>query len=290
MAAFLLLNVSAALSAGSCSIPYGRWFQGGATLNSPQYLFKGEDEMKKLFVALLVAVMVSAVSATAALAAIEVEGDAYVGFFDKYLWRGFDLSGSTGVVQGGMDLSYKGFSLGYWTNIQAVDDTDESTAFRSGEATETDIVLDYSFDLGDKVSVSVGNIFYSLEEADDTNEAYVGVTLNMIFEPTLTAYYDWDEADEDGLFFTAAVGHSMDITDGLSVSLGALVSFNQESDYSVGDYSDWHNYELNMGVDYAVNDNITVSPSFMFSSPISSDAKDAIDSETVGGVTVAFAF
>ena len=30
----------------------------------------------------------------------------------------------------------------------------------------------------------------------------------------------------------------------LSLSLGALVSYNDESDYAVGDYSGWHNYEL----------------------------------------------
>jgi len=253
--------------------------------------------MKKQFVVLLAAVMLSAFSATAALAAIEVEGDAYVGFYDKYLWRGFDLSGSVGVVQGGMDLSHKGFTLSYWSNIQADDDKEEG--FKSGEATETDIVLDYSFDLGETVSMSVGNIFYNLEGLNDTNEAYVGVTLNTLLEPTLTAYYDWDECTEDGLFFTASVGHSFDITDGLSLSLGVLVSYNQENDYAIGyedaagnwqDYSDWHNYELSVGVDYAINDNLTVSPSFMYSSPISTEAKWAIDSETVGGVTVTFAF
>ncbi|WP_432820864.1 TorF family putative porin [Trichloromonas sp.] len=253
--------------------------------------------MKKLLIVLLTAAMVSVVSAPAAIAAIEVEGDAYVGFFDKYLWRGFDLSGSVGVVQGGVDLSHKGFTLSYWTNIQA--DDDKSDGFKSGEATETDIVLDYSFALGEKVSMSVGNIYYHLDGLADTNEAYVGVTLNTILEPTLTAYYDWDECTEDGLFFTAAVGHSFDLAEGLSLSLGGLISYNQESDYAVGyydsnddwqDYSDWHNYELSVGVDYAINDNFTVSPSFMYSAPISTEAKWAIDSETVGGVTVTFAF
>jgi hypothetical protein len=28
------------------------------------------------------------------------------------------------------------------------------------------------------------------------------------------------------------------------MSLGVLVGYNEESDYAVGDYSDWHNYEL----------------------------------------------
>lgn len=246
--------------------------------------------MKKLFVILLVAIMVSAVSATASLAAIEVEGDAYIGMFDKYLWRGYDLSGSEGVVQGGVDLTYKGFTLSYWTNVQAFDDTEENPIFEAGEATETDITLDYSFDLGELVSMSVGNIFYSLEGLKDTNELYVGATLNTILEPSVTVYYDYDECEEDGLFFAGSVGHGFDLAEGLSLSLGALVSYNQKSDYAVGNYSAWHNYELSAGVDFAVNDNISISPSFLYSAPISDQAKDAIDYETLTGVSVTFAF
>lgn len=244
--------------------------------------------MKRILVVLSAALMLAAVWVSAVSAAVEVEGDAYVGFYDKYVWRGFDLSGSVGVVQGGMDLSHKGFTLGYWTNIQADDDKEEG--FESGEGTETDITLDYTFDPCDYASVSVGNIYYNLDGLDDTNEVYVGVTLKTLLEPTVKAYYDWDESEDDGLFFTAAVGHSFDVADGLALNLGGLISFNQESDYAVGDYSDWHNYELSVGVEYAITDNFTVSPSFLFSSPISAGAKEAIDSETVGGLEVSFAF
>lgn len=221
-------------------------------------------------------------------AAVEVKGGVYVGFFDKYLWRGYDLSGSGGVIQGGVDLSPKGFTLSYWTNIQANDD--KEAGFPSGEATENDITLDYSFDLGEMVSLSVGNIFYDLEGLTDTNEAYVAVTVNILLEPTLTAYYDWDECEEDGLYLTAAVVHGFELAEGLSLNLGALVGYNQESDYAVGAYSDWHDYELSVGIDYAVNGHFSISPFFLFSSPISDEAKDLIDSETVGGLTLSFAF
>ncbi|MDY0270673.1 TorF family putative porin [Trichloromonas sp.] len=244
--------------------------------------------MKKISMILCAAAVFAAAVPLPAPAAVEVEGGAYVGFFDKYLWRGYDLSGSGGVIQGGMDLSHKGFTLSYWTNIQANDD--KEGGFPSGEATENDITLDYSFDLTEMVSLNVGNIFYDLEGLADTNEAYVGVTVNTLLEPTLTAYYDWDECEEDGLYLTAVVGHGFDLAEGLSLSLGALVGYNQESDYAVGDYSDWHNYELSVGIDYAVNENISISPSFLFSSPISDEAKALIDSETVGGLTLSFTF
>lgn len=244
--------------------------------------------MKKLILIALVLILALAAVSTPALAAIEVEGDAYVGFYDKYLWRGFDLSGSKPVAQGGVDLTAGNFSLGYWTNVQLSSDTGEG--YKSGEATETDIVLDYSRDINDLVSISVGNIYYILDSLDDTNELYFTVALSTVLEPAVTVYYDWDEAQGDGLYITASIGHAFNLSEALSLNLGALVGYNQESDYAVGDYTDWHNYELSAGVDYAVTDQISVTPSFLFSSGISDEAKQSIDSEMVAGVTMTLTF
>lgn len=243
--------------------------------------------MKKLFVALSAAALVAATLAPAARA-VEVEGDAYIGYFDKYLWRGFDLSGSLPVIQGGVDLSAYGFTVSYWSNYQTRDD--EVEGFESGEITETDIVLDYTFNPHEKVSVSVGNIFYQLEGLLDTNELYLGLGLDTVLSPAVTLYWDYDEADEDGYFVIASVGQSFDLMEGLSASLGAAVSYNGASDFAVGNYHDWHNYELSVGLDYALTEELSISPSFLYSSGLSDDAKKAIDSETVAGVNLTFAF
>ncbi len=250
--------------------------------------------MKKM-VTVGIVLIVATLFASSAFAAIEVEGDAYVGYYDKYLWRGFDLSGGTPVVQGGVDLSAKGFTLSYWTNIQTKDDflfDDPTAPIDAGNATETDIILDYSFNPTELIGVSVGTIWYALDGADDTKEAYLGVSLDTILEPAVTIYYDYDQADENALFYTVSVGHSVDVTENASVSLGALVSYNDESDYAVGLYSDWHNLELSVAADYAVTDQISVSPSFIYSEPISDDAEDigGIDDEIMFGVSVALTF
>lgn len=242
--------------------------------------------MKKLIV-IAFALALVAVS-TPALATIEVEGDAYVGVYDKYLWRGFDLSGGKPVAQAGVDLTAGNFTLSYWTNLQLSSDAGEG--YKSGEATENDIIIDYSRDLSELVSISVGNIYYMLDGLPDTNELYFSTALSTILEPAVTVYYDWDEAQGDGLYFTASIGHSYELSDALGLSIGALVGYNQESDYAVGDYSDWHNYELSASIDYAVTDQLSVSPSFLFSSGISDDAKESIDSETVAGVSVTLTF
>ena len=242
--------------------------------------------MKRMVIVGIVMILTTLVVSSPALAAIEVEGDAYVGIYDKYMWRGFDLSGSMPVAQGGVDLTSGNFTLSYWTNVQLSSDE----GLKSGEATENDFILDYSRDLNDMVSISVGDIYYMLDGMDDTHELYFTVGLSTILEPSVSVYYDWDEADETGLYYTASIGHSFDLMEKLSLSMGALVGYNDESDYAVGNYSDWHNYELSASADYAITDQISISPSFLFSEGISDEAKEAIDSEMMAGVAVTFTF
>jgi uncharacterized protein (TIGR02001 family) len=246
--------------------------------------------MKKVTLTAFSMILALLVLSSPALAAIEVEGDVYLGYYDKYLWRGIDLSGGTPVVQGGVDLSAKGVTLSYWTNIQTKDDVVLGSEVDGGNATETDITLDYTFSPMEKLSVSVGTIWYALDGYNDTKEAYLGLSVDTILEPAVKVYYDYDQSKENGLFYTASVGHTFQITDPLSVSLGALISYNDQSDYAVGDYSDWHNYELSTSLEYVLTDQLSISPSFLYSKPISNDAKDTIDDEVLGGISMTFTF
>lgn len=247
--------------------------------------------MKKLTVLLVAVLMLGASFAASAQAAIQVEGDAYAGIWDKYMWRGFNLSDSRPTVQAGVDLSAGGFTLSTWHNWQLT----SSDNLRSGEMNETDIILTYAFDLGDMVSMSVGDIFYSLDfdGAEDTNELFVTTTLNTLLSPNLKISWDWDAAEEEGMFYSLDISHSFDLAQWMkktSLNLGALVSYNQHSDYSVGDFGGWHNYELSASLDYALTDQLTLSPIFILSSGISSAAKAAIDTETAGALNLTFTF
>jgi len=245
--------------------------------------------MKKFAVALVALV---ALSVAGPASALEVSGDAYAGIYSQYLWRGLDFSGNLPVVQGGLDVSLGKFSVGYWTNMQLV--TDESDPLlESGEVTETDIVLDYSTDLSELVSMSVGNITYAFNDSVNfptTNELYLGVTLNTLLSPSLTVYWDWDEArkdSRDGLFYALSVGHTFELMDKAALNLGALASYNEES---VGAYNDFHNYELSASLDFSPMENLTVSPSILFSDAIASDARDALEPKLVSGLAVTLDF
>jgi len=238
--------------------------------------------MKKLV--LMIAVLLLALAQTA-LAEIKVSGDAYVGVFDKYLWRGYNFSENSAVAQGGMDLSANGLTVSYWTNGQFKDDN----GLQGGDAYETDITLDYSMDLGELVSLSAGNIYYTLDGLNDTNELYLGVTLNTLLSPTLKAYYDWDEI-KDSRFYTLSIGHSLELGK-ITLNAGALASYMEGTDnLGVIETNVPWNAELSLSADVAVTDQITVTPSFLYSSPLSDDAQATIDTEMVSGLTVSLSF
>ena len=245
--------------------------------------------MKKWSVLFVAMFVLCAGLATTAQAKIEVEGDAYVGLWDKYMWRGFNLSDSRPTIQGGIDLTLGGgFTLSTWHNWQLT----SGPNWDSGELNETDVILTYAFDLGDMISMSVGDIWYMIE-GEDTNELFVTFTVNTLLSPNLKISYDWDRAEEDGLFFSFDVGHSFDLTQWIpdtTLNLGALISYNQHADGTVADYAGWHNYELSASLDYALTDQLTISPIFIFSSPISSAAKDLIDTETAAALNLTFTF
>ncbi len=252
--------------------------------------------MKK-FVAVLAMVGCLAVSATSVFA-LETSADVYAGVYDKYLWRGFNLSGSQPVLQAGMDVSAGGLTFSYWTNTQ-LSSSPQADFLKHDETTETDLVIDYSFDIGEMVSMSVGNIQYNFNVPGNTHELYLAAGLNTLLAPSLTIYYDWDAAkgaaadggDLAGMYYTLAVGHDFELPADLGLSLGAAVNYNDESPF-VGEYSELHNYELSVGVSYPVTELVSVDASVIYSDAISDEAELAIgdDGESTGGVNVTLAF
>lgn len=218
--------------------------------------------------------MVFLAMVTPALAEIEVSGDAYVSFSSMYLWRGFDLSEGDSVAQGGIDIGFNGFTLGFWSNYN-LDNT---------KLDETDITLDYTFDATELVSISVGHILYAVDGTDTTGELYTAIALDTFLEPALTLYYDYDEFAGD-IFVTAEIGHSLALSDALELSLGALASYYRNDDYNA-----LHNAEFSLGLGYALTEQFGIEALGLFSTPLSSKAKDAIDDEFMAALTLNFSF
>lgn len=199
----------------------------------------------------------------------EVSGSASVDFMSNYVWRGFKLSNGF-VIQPSVGITYGGFGANLWANY------DNSTS----EQTETDLTLNYAFSV-DKFNLDAGYIYYALDSVEDTQEFYVSVGYAVLLNPTLAVYYDFDEGD--GAFITASIGHDFALTDDIALSLGALASYNAESEYSIGDYSDFHNAELSASLSIPVWKNVSIGPMIAYSFPLSNDAEDSFEAVSDDG-------
>jgi hypothetical protein len=260
-----------------------------------------EVKMKRWSVLPIVILALCIGLASTAQAKIEVEGDVYVGIWEKYIWRGFDASGSLATIQGGIDLTAGKWTLSYWGNWQLKEDKDEG--YESGESNETDIILTYSHDVNEWLNITVGDIWYALDfgalddlnrdGSVDTNEVFAVFTVDTLLSPSFKIAWDWDKADEEGLYFTFDIGHTFDLSQWVpktALNLGAELSYNMHSDALVGDYAGFHDYEIYVSLDYALTDQLTLSPIFWFTSPICGAAKDNIDTETTAALNLTFAF
>lgn len=225
-----------------------------------------------------------------------------VGAYSQYIWRGFELSKDSIVIQPSMTVAYKGFSANLWGNL----DTDpySEDANESNNWNETDMTLAYGWDL-DPVALSVGYIYYSLDSMDDSQEFYASASLKTILKPTLTIYRDIDSYQ--GWYITLGIGHSIPIQGDITVDLGAQIAYlsvDDESTYAdPGDpndaYSNFHDGTLSVGMTIPVNTYFTVNPKLSYTFGLSDDADDLMEATSkdgndddyiYGGVSVSMAF
>lgn len=220
-----------------------------------------------------------------------------VGAYSQYIWRGFEYSKDSVVVQPAMTLGYKGFSANLWGNYDTdpyVDDTHKWT--------ETDVTLAYGWEMG-PMAYSVGYIYYANDSAKDSQEFFASAALNTLLKPTLTVYRDTDYYP--GWYTTLGISHSFPVQGDITLDLGAQVSYlkaSEASPYKEADgskYSNFHDGVLSVGLTVPVNKNITVAPKLSYTFALSNDAQDLMkanskngndDSFVYGGVAVSMAF
>jgi len=239
--------------------------------------------------------------------------DLSVSALSKYVWRGFELSKDSIVLQPSMTVGYKGFGFNLWGNL----DTDLHDSFGgddqdSSSWTETDMTISYDASCS-FADYGVGYIYYGLDGLEDTQEVYVSATLKTLLSPALAIYRDFSNLP--GWYLTLGVSHSFAINEKLNLDLGAQVSYlysDDDSSYSemtrdangdwvaTGDaYRDFHDGRLSASMSFPVGEYFSVTPEIYYSFPLSSEAQDLLESTSVngedsdfvyGGVTLSMSF
>ena len=229
-------------------------------------------------------------------------GELSVSGLTAYIWRGYENTRNSVVVQPSLTVGYKGFSANIWGNLDT-QPYSQTNVTNSSTWTETDYTLSYTKTIG-IVNAGVGYIYYGLGAANagaakplDSQEVYVTIGLNTLLSPTLTAYKEVDHYHQ--YYFLLGVSHTVEFNKTVSLKLGASAS------YLLSDYADATQYNINASSGgypkfndsyQATNDKfsnfhdgvvtvslpinlvkyITVTPTVSYSFPLSGDANNEI--------------
>ena len=258
------------------------------------------------FWACIVLVVAIFIGHGAALASDEDRPSAAVdmGVLSQYIWRGFELSHNSIVIQPSATLGYKGFSFNVWGNL----DTDYKTIADDGSETgemkynETDLTLAYGKDLG-PVKLNGGFIYYALDAVQDSQELFVSATLNTILNPTLSVYREI--AHVPAWYVSLGISHSQELVNKITLDLAASVGYyySDDDDFSEIDdpenrYRTFHNGLLSAGLTIPFGEYFSVKPMIAYSFPLSGTSDDYIKATSIsdqsnfvyGGATLSMAF
>ena len=246
------------------------------------------SKTKKLITGITATTLLLAAGLPAAMAEEETpSADASVAFLSKYVWRGFELSDDSLVIQPSLTTSYKGFSANLWANL----DTDYSAA-EGHKWNETDFTLSYD-GAYEKLGYGMGWIYYALDGTDDTQEWYGTLSYDVITAPSLTIYYDTDSF-AGAWYANLAFGHTFMIAEKYGLDLGLSFGYLDDND----GYSEFHDGNFSVSMSFPIGKYVAITPEIYWSFPLTSEAGDLIQGASIsdndnfvyGGVSASFSF
>jgi uncharacterized protein (TIGR02001 family) len=249
---------------------------------------------KKLITGIAATALLFAAGITAAMAEEEVpSADASVALYSKYVWRGFELSDDSLVIQPSLSVSYMGFGANLWANLDTDDTSVDSTLWN-----ETDFTLSYD-GAYEKLGYGVGWIYYSVV-GSDTQEFYGTLSYDMLLAPSFTIYYDTDGFAGDW-YANLGISHSFMIAENYSLDLGLSIGYYSidggDPSGSGADYSEFHDGLLSASMSFPINEYVTITPEIYWSFALSGDAGDLFelgpsndDNYVYGGISASFSF
>ena len=202
-----------------------------------------------------------------------------VGYDSHYIFRGVNYGENQVTSQIDYQLANLPIAIGAWYGNPT-----SGSAVNPGHGDELDLYATISQSFG-SIDAWLGYTAYLYPEGgSSTNEVGTGFgTAVGPFDVALGAYYDFDI---DGWYLDLTVGHSLELTDMISLNLAAGVSYS--IDYRVNG-SDFNSVLLVASLPIALTDRATLTP--YIAGTFALDAIDAWqDDEVFGGVSLAVNF
>jgi hypothetical protein len=243
----------------------------------------------------------------------EVVTTGSIGFYNQYMFRGYQIGKDSLVIQPYLSASYKGFSASFWGNVDTREKaTQNFTPDRPGRTSfnEADLTLSYTYVMN-KWSFTGGYIYYNTKYMDETQEFYGSMSWDVFARPTLSIYRD--VASYPGWYFNLSLAQSFKIYKEVSLDLGAAFSYElgtgsfwdtyqaSTGAYTGSKYSAFHSGMVSAGLTIPVTKKFSVQPMLAWWYPLSTDAKKRVDGNSYnptgylkylwqGGVNCAYTF
>jgi hypothetical protein len=247
-------------------------------------------------------------------------GDFTAAVMSQYIWRGYEMSRNSIVIQPSMTVGYKGFSANLWGNLDTKPYSPVGTSYASAW-NETDFVLSYTKTLGlftvggSYAYYSLGSLNKGAPDRAESQELSASVSLNTLLAPTLTLYKEIDHYRN--WYFLLGISHIVELNKTISLKLGATASYLLSMDAdtypkftgnalpTADKFSNFHDGTLSASLPIKATRYITVTPTLSYIFPLTDDAKNEMkgfglngtatpaerdSSFLVGGVSVSFTF
>lgn len=223
-------------------------------------------------------------------------------FMTKYIWRGWNF-GDRPVMQMEGSLSKYGITAGVWGNYSMNNDKTRDEG-RYEEFTEMDYWIDYTFSLGEKlslikvedhgslepVSISLGYTYYTFPDVDsgspefDSHEIYLGFSYDHVISPSFFWYWDVDSGK--GSYYVAGLDYTKELTETISADLGFTTGY---IDGQWTEKSGWADMVFSASLDISVFEYFTITPSLAYSLILERETYGGVsENEFYGGIAIAF--
>ena len=266
--------------------------------------------MKKLLAMLALAVAAAPLAASAADASVTLD------VLSAYVSNG-QVGNDEAVFQPALDVAGPfGLAFSLWANMDLTDNAKSWTPDTAGKWSEIDLGLSWTLPWEGPVGLTLGGTYFvypqnssdvdedgviSKAPGDGSYEVYAEASANgVILTPTVKLTHGLDNQDDWIALFS--VGHSLSLTDALSLDLGAAVGYAGKY-YVAGGYgsdtgSAFTHVQFDAGLTFAVSEALSVGLKGSFSSLLDSDVRDSVKESKIypdvdiffGGVTASYSF
>jgi hypothetical protein len=227
------------------------------------------------------------------------------------VWRGYELSKDSLVMFPSITVSYKGFSMNMWGDMDTSYKGVPSGADNEPEWWETDWIFTYSNSIK-KFNYTFGWIYYDTD-AGNNQELFTTLGLDVLLKPTLSVYREI-ELPGERWYINLGISHTFPTVKRevfgfcgeQSLDIGAWISYMSINSTNF-DYEAMHDGNIWAAYNIPITSYLTVIPSINYSFPLSNTSQtnirdacfnraydrrdgDSSASYVYGGVTLKLAF